>query len=58
MEYMNIRSSLRTNKDIERMMKELMDKFPDKFDSKSHLIRCALITIHRELIKDGKNKSK
>ena len=43
-----VKISIRTTKEVKEKIKELRNKFPDKYKSESHVIRCAVMRLHRE----------
>tara|TARA_Y100000034_G_scaffold126268_1_gene177248 strand:+ start:235 stop:408 length:174 start_codon:yes stop_codon:yes gene_type:complete len=51
------RREYRTNKEIENLIDEIWNKFPHKYVSRSHVIRCAIIQLHKKEVNDGEKKN-
>jgi len=39
---------------MDEALKEFAERYPDDYDNKSHVLRCAIITFFREQRKKGK----
>jgi len=50
--------AFRVNKDVRKEINWMMQSFSDRFDSESHLIRCAIITLANKLKEDIRNEFK
>ena len=50
-------TNLRHNLDIKKMIEWILELFPDRFESESHLIRCAIIELYTKLKQEVKNES-
>jgi len=45
--YFDHRTSIRLTKHMRKLVEEIVRKNPDKYESTSHLMRCAIIKLHR-----------
>ena len=47
---------VRVNEELNSKIDHLMMRFPDKYSSRAHVIRCALMQLYAKEVKDGRDK--
>ncbi len=52
MVFFNIRFNLMINEEIREMLKKIKASDPYRYESNSHVVRCALIRLYNEEVKD------
>ena len=50
--------TIRINLGVLTMVDDLMTKFSDKYENRSHVIRCAIIKLYNEVMKNGSTTNK
>lgn len=54
---LNLRTSIRLNSDTDNKLREIIKKYPNKYESLSHLLRCAIQTHYREMVVNGEKQT-
>lgn len=58
MAFLSDRMGLYLTSDMKAQIERLMSENPDKYESKSHVIRCAVMKLYQEEVINGKREEK
>ena len=54
MAFMDTDQHFRSNEDIDSKLKQILVMYPDKYETESHVIRCAIIKLWCKEVNDGR----